>query len=326
MKKKYLVTGGAGFIGSHLTERLLNEGAKVTIVDDLSTGKMDNLEGVIENQDLNIIKDSILNDSLMDKLILESDEIFHLASSVGVELIMKEPVRTIENIFQGTAVVLKYAAKYDKKIIITSTSEVYGKSLDIPFNEDGDRVEGPTTINRWAYANAKSLDEFLALAYFKTTNLPIVVVRLFNTVGPRQSADYGMVIPKMIKAALIDKNIQVYGDGKQTRCFCHVYDVVDALISLMRTDKSYGQVVNVGSNQEVSMLDLANIIKENLEVDSKISLVPYEKIYPEGGFEDMRRRVPSIEKIFELVNWKPTFSLEEIVKEVIKFHKVNQNQ
>ncbi len=264
MKKKYLVTGGAGFIGSHLTERLLKEGGEVTIIDDLSTGKMENLEGVLENENLTVVIDSILHDSLMEKLIIEADEIYHLASSVGVELIMKQPVHTIENIFQGTAVVLKHASKYDKKILITSTSEVYGKSLDIPFKEDGDRVEGPTTVNRWAYANAKSLDEFLALAYFKTSKLPVVVVRLFNTVGPRQSADYGMVIPKMTKAALINNNIQVYGDGKQTRCFCHVYDVVDALFSLMKLDKSFGKVINVGSNEEISMLELANIIKNNL--------------------------------------------------------------
>ena len=326
MKKKYLVTGGAGFIGSHLTEKLLKAGGQVTVIDNLSTGKIDNLSGVIENEDLNVIIDSILNDSLMEKLITETDEIYHLASSVGVELIMKQPIQTIENIFQGTAVVLKHASKYEKKILITSTSEVYGKSLDIPFKEDGDRVEGPTSIHRWAYANAKSLDEFLALAYYKTSKLPVLVVRLFNTVGPRQSADYGMVIPKMIKAALLEKNIQVYGDGKQTRCFCHVSDVVNALISLMGSKESYGEVVNIGSNEETSMLGLANLIKKNLNTDTDITLVPYEKIYPDGGFEDMKRRVPSIEKIYNLIKWKPTFSLEQIVNEVIKFQKVIQNQ
>jgi len=326
MKKKYLVTGGAGFIGSHLTEKLVNEGGQVTVIDNLSTGKIENLAGVMENEGLNVVIDSILNETLMEQLILEADEVYHLASSVGVELIMKEPVHTIENIFQGTAVVLKYASKYEKKILITSTSEVYGKSLDIPFKEDGDRVQGPTSIHRWAYANAKSLDEFLALAYYKTSKLPVIVVRLFNTVGPRQSADYGMVIPNMIKAALINRNIQVYGDGKQTRCFCHVSDVVEALTLLMSSKKSYGEVVNVGSNKEISMIDLANIIKNNLTLDTNITLVPYEKIYPDGGFEDMRRRVPSIDKIYKLIKWKPTFSLEEIIKEVIKFKKVIQNQ
>tara|TARA_A100001015_G_scaffold248230_1_gene285500 strand:- start:2275 stop:3255 length:981 start_codon:yes stop_codon:yes gene_type:complete len=326
MERKYLVTGGAGFIGSHLTERLLAQGGRVTVIDNLSTGKMENLIAVQDNEKLNIVIDSIMNEKLMEKLIQEVDEVYHLASSVGVDLIMREPIHTIENIFQGTAIVLKYASKFEKKILITSTSEVYGKSLDIPFKEDGDRVEGPTSIHRWAYANAKSLDEFLALAYYKTSQLPVVVVRLFNTVGPRQSADYGMVIPKMIKAALTNKNIQVYGDGKQTRCFCHVSDVVYALILLMGAKQSYGEVINVGSNREISMIDLANMIKTNLATDTDITLVPYEQIYPDGGFEDMRRRVPSIEKIYKLIKWEPKSTLEEIVKEVIKFQKVIQNQ
>lgn len=325
MKKHYLITGGAGFIGSHLTKKLLDEGNKVTVVDDLSTGNMKNLEDYIDNEDLNMIIDTILNDNLMEKLIVESDEIFHLASSVGVELIMKQPVHTIENIFQGTAVVFKYASKYRKKVLLTSTSEVYGKSQDVPFKENGDRVEGPTTINRWAYANAKALDEFLALAYYKTSKLPVVVVRLFNTVGPRQSGEYGMVIPKMISAGLNKKNIQVYGDGMQTRCFCHVKDVINALCMLMKTKESYGEVINVGSNSEISMLNLAELISSNLDNNSKISLVPYDEIYPNGGFEDMKRRVPSIDKIAKLINWKPSISLEEIVKDVIIYQKVIQN-
>jgi UDP-glucose 4-epimerase len=325
MKKKYLITGGAGFIGSHLTEKLLKEGNQVTVIDDLSTGNMKNLEDYIDNENLELVIDTILNDSLMEKLITETDEIFHLASSVGVELIMKNPVHTIENIFQGTAVVFKYASKYRKKVLLTSTSEVYGKSTDVPFREDGDRVEGPTTINRWAYANAKSLDEFLALAYFKTSKLPVVVVRLFNTVGPRQSGEYGMVIPKMINAGLNKNNIQVYGDGMQTRCFCHVRDVINALCMLMNTKESYGEVINVGSNAEISMLKLAELIGSTLDNNSKISLVSYDEIYPNGGFEDMKRRVPSIDKIAKLINWKPSISLEEIVKDVIIYQKVVQN-
>jgi len=324
MRRKYLVTGGAGFIGSHLTEKLILDGHKVTIIDDLSTGNMKNLENIINNENLELVIDSILNDSLMEKLITENDEIFHLASSVGVELIMKEPVHTIENIFQGTAIVFKYASKYRKKVLLTSTSEVYGKSLEVPFKEDGDRVEGPTTISRWAYANAKSLDEFLALAYFKTTKLPVVVVRLFNTVGPRQSGDYGMVIPKMIKAGMIDKNIQVYGDGLQTRCFCHVDDVTNALRILMNSKESFGEVINVGSNMEISMIKLAELIQKILNNDSKISVVPYETIYPDGGFEDMKRRVPSIEKISRLINWQPTILLDDIIKDVISYYKLDK--
>ncbi len=316
MKKKYLITGGAGFIGSHLAERLIEEGNIVTIVDDLSTGKITNLSQIIDNPDLKIIIDTVLNESLLERLIRETDEIFHLASSVGVQLIMNNPVHTIENIFQGTAVVFKYAARYRKKVLLTSTSEVYGKSKDIPFKEDGDRVEGATTMHRWAYANAKALDEFLALAYFKTAALPVVVVRLFNTVGPRQSADYGMVIPKMISASIRDKQIQVYGDGLQSRCFCHVKDVIDALCLLMNNKKSEGEVINVGSNQEISMIDLAKKIKEKSPFESDIILVPYEKIYPNGGFEDMRRRVPSIEKIFKQINWKPTYSINNIIDDV----------
>ena len=316
MKKKYLITGGAGFIGSHLAERLLIDGNIVTIVDDLSTGKIDNLISIIDNPNLKIIIDSVLNESVLERIIRETDEIFHLASSVGVQLIMNNPVHTIENIFQGTAVVFKYAARYRKKVLLTSTSEVYGKSKDIPFKEDGDRVEGATTMHRWAYANAKALDEFLALAYFKTAALPVVVVRLFNTVGPRQSADYGMVIPKMIGASIRDKQIQVYGDGLQSRCFCHVKDVIDALCLLMNNKKSEGEVINVGSNQEISMIDLAKKIKEKSPVESEIILVPYEKIYPNGGFEDMRRRVPSIEKIYTLINWKPSYSIDQIINDV----------
>jgi UDP-glucose 4-epimerase len=316
MKKKYLITGGAGFIGSHLAERLIEEGNIVTIVDDLSTGKITNLSQIIDNPDLKIIIDTVLNESLLERLIRETDEIFHLASSVGVQLIMNNPVHTIENIFQGTAVVFKYAARYRKKVLLTSTSEVYGKSKDIPFKEDGDRVEGATTMHRWAYANAKALDEFLALAYFKTAALPVVVVRLFNTVGPRQSADYGMVIPKMISASIRDKQIQVYGDGLQSRCFCHVKDVIDALSLLMNNKKSEGEVINVGSNQEISMIDLAKKIKEKSPVESDIILVPYEKIYPNGGFEDMRRRVPSIEKIYNQIKWKPKASIDDIIEDV----------
>lgn len=314
--KHYLVTGGAGFIGSHLSEKLINGGNQVTVIDDLSTGDIHNLDAIIEHPQFNIIIGSVLDGALMEPLIRNCDAIFHLASAVGVKLIMSKPVETIEKIFDGTAVVFKYAARYRKKVLITSTSEVYGKSKDVPFKEDGDRVEGPTTMHRWAYACAKSLDEFLALAHSKESELPVVVVRLFNTVGPRQAAAYGMVIPNLVGAALKGLPLHVYGNGKQTRCFCHVCDVVDALCKLMADKKCEAQVINIGSNDEISILGLAEKIVEITNSKSEIKLIPYEQVYPNGGFEDMQRRVPSIERIKGLIGWEPRQSLEDIIRGV----------
>lgn len=315
--KHYLVTGGAGFIGSHLTEKLLNEGNRVTVIDDLSTGDIHNLDAVIDHPKFKVIIGSVLDSGLMEPLIKEVDAVFHLASAVGVKLIMSDPVATIEKIFQGTDVVFKYAARYRKKILLTSTSEVYGKSKDVPFHEDGDRLEGPTTMHRWAYACAKSLDEFLALAHYKTSGLPVVVVRLFNTVGPRQASAYGMVIPTLVEAALQDRQLTVYGDGRQTRCFCHVSDVIVALCGLMTEKRAEGKVVNIGSTDEVSIYDLATKIIGLTGSKSQIKVIPYEQAYPNGGFEDMSRRVPSIDRVKELINWSPQKNLEDIVRSVV---------
>jgi UDP-glucose 4-epimerase len=315
--KHYLVTGGAGFVGSHLTEKLLYSGNRVTVIDDLSTGDIHNLDAVINLPQLKVIIGSVLDMGLMEPLVREVDGIFHLASAVGVKLIMANPTATIETIFQGTSVVFKYAARYRKKILLTSTSEVYGKSRDVPFKEESDRVEGPTTMHRWAYACAKSLDEFLALAHAKTSGLPVVVVRLFNTVGPRQASQYGMVIPTLVEAALQGRTLTVFGDGEQTRCFCHVLDVVEALHRMMTERRCEGTVINVGSSEEVSILSLAHEILRITGSKSEIRLIPYNQAFPNGGFEDMQRRVPCIARAKEFIGWEPKRSLEEIIRSVV---------
>ncbi len=313
----YLVTGGAGFIGSHLTEFLLENGHHVTVVDNLSTGQFSNLASVADHSAFRIIIGSVRDEALMEPLIREADAIFHLASAVGVSLIMERPVETIETIFHGTDVVLRYASRYHRKILFTSTSEVYGKSDDVPFREDGDRLEGPTTLHRWAYACVKALDEFLALAYHKTTGLPVVVVRLFNTVGPRQSAHYGMVLPRFVEAALQGRTLTVYGDGQQTRCFCHVHDVVQGLYAAMNARACEGQVINLGSEEEVSILELARQVITATGSQSTIQQIAYEQAFPDGGFEDMRRRVPSLHKARTLINWMPVHTLADIVRDTI---------
>jgi len=315
--KHYLVTGGAGFIGSHLTEKLINSGNQITVIDDLSTGDIHNLDAVLNHKRVKIVIGSVLDQTLMEPLVREVDGIFHLASAVGVKLIMENPVDTIEKIFQGTEVVFRYAARYRKKVLLTSTSEVYGKSKDVPFKEDGDRLEGPTTMHRWAYACAKSLDEFLALAHSKKSGLPVVIVRLFNTVGPRQASAYGMVIPNLVELALQERVLTVYGDGRQTRCFCHVEDVTEALFRLMTEEGCESKVINVGGNEEVSIYELAQKIIEISKSKSEIKLFPYDQIYPNGGFEDMLRRVPCIDRVKELINWKPQKNLEDIICSVV---------
>ncbi|MFA7184662.1 MAG: GDP-mannose 4,6-dehydratase [Victivallales bacterium] len=314
--KHYLVTGGAGFIGSHLSEKLIETGNQVTIIDDLSTGDIHNLDTIIDHPKCSIIIGTILDATLMEPLIRNCDAVFHLASAVGVKLIMDRPVETIEKIFDGTAVVFKYAARYRKKVLLTSTSEVYGKSKDVPFKEDGDRVEGPTSMHRWACACAKSLDEFLALAHSKESELPVAVVRLFNTVGPRQAAAYGMVIPNLIGAALKGLPLNVHGDGEQTRCFCHVADVVEALYKVMNGKNCEAKIINIGSCDEISILELARKIVEITNSKSEVKLIPYAQVYPNGGFEDMRRRVPSIERAKELIGWEPRKNLEDIIRDV----------
>ncbi len=312
---RYLITGGCGFIGSHLAETLLASGHQVTVLDDLSTGRIANVRDIESHPDFQILIGSVTDESLVHEAVLQCDAVFHLASAVGVRLIMDQPIETIDTIVTGTQVVLKLANRYRKPLLLTSTSEVYGKSTNIPFVEDGDRLEGPTTKHRWAYACAKALDEFLAIAYWKTTSLPIVVVRLFNTVGPRQTGQYGMVVPNFIRQAQTGGTLNVYGDGSQSRCFCHVSDVVQGLTSLMACPAARGEVINLGSTEEISILKLAQQVVAEMASSSEIKLVPYSDIFGDG-FEDMQRRVPCIAKAQRLVGWTATKSLREIIHDV----------
>jgi UDP-glucose 4-epimerase len=319
-----LITGGAGFIGSHLAEALLKTGQSVTILDDLSTGRYENIAGLEKAGGFRFIKDTVLHAELVETLVRECGQIFHLASAVGVKLIMERPVQTIQSVFQGTDAVLTAAARYRKRFLLTSTSEVYGKSEAVPFREEGDRLEGPTHKHRWAYAAAKALDEFLALAHWKESRLPVVVARLFNTVGPRQSGQYGMVLPRFVGAALEGRELLVHGDGTQRRCFCHVQDVVEALVGLMNCPQASGEVVNIGSNREVSIQELAELVLRKTGVRCPIRLIAYEQAYG-AGFEDMQRRVPCIDKIHSLIGWQPRLSLEQMVEDVVKAEKMRDH-
>ncbi|MDZ7344452.1 MAG: GDP-mannose 4,6-dehydratase [candidate division KSB1 bacterium] len=310
-----LITGGAGFIGSHLTEALLQRGHHVTIIDDLSTGKMENIAHVRAFPHFRFAIETIMNEAVMDRLVSECDMIFHLASAVGVELIVDRPVEVIERCVLGSEVVLKIANRYKKKVLITSTSEIYGKSNKVPFSEDDDRILGPTTKSRWSYSCSKAIDEFLALAYYKEKQLPVVLVRLFNTVGPRQSGQYGMVLPRFVQAAMENKPIRVYGDGTQSRCFGYVGDVVGALIALASHPQAVGQIFNVGSDEEITIMDLAKKVKAITGSSSEIVTVPYEQAY-EQGFEDMARRVPDLTKIKNLIGYSPKVKLDEIITRV----------
>jgi UDP-glucose 4-epimerase len=312
----FLVTGGAGFIGSHLTESLLQANHRVTVVDNLSTGSFSNLHAAAGHPALRMIFGSVMENDLIEPLVRDADTVFHLASAVGVKMIMEHPVETIETTFHGTDTVLKYASRYRKKVVFTSSSEVYGKSENVPFSEDGDRLEGPTTLHRWAYACTKALDEFLVLAHFKKTGLPVVVVRLFNTVGPRQSSQYGMVLPRFVEAALLGTPLLVYGDGRQSRCFCHVTDVVRALAATAFEEACVGKVINVGNDEEVTIEELAKRIVRLTGSASTIRTVSYDQAFPGGGFEDMRRRVPSLERIKTLTGWSPEKSLDDIIRDV----------
>jgi UDP-glucose 4-epimerase len=315
---KCLITGGAGFIGSHLTEVLLAGGDDVIALDNLSTGRRENLGGFASEPRYRFVEGSILDESLMDHLIGEADVVYHLASAVGVRLIIDEPVKTIETIVGGTDMVLRMAHRYNKPTLVTSTSEVYGKGSKVPFGEADDVVLGPTTTRRWVYACAKMLDEFLALAHWYESMLPVVCVRLFNTVGPRQTGQYGMVLPRFVQAALAGEPITVYGDGEQSRCFCHVTDVVSALTKLPECTEAHGKVVNIGSDEEVTMNDLALRVKELADSPSEIVRVPYEKAYVEG-FEDMRRRVPNLQLAHKMIGYKPQHSLDDIITTIIKY-------
>ena len=317
---KILVTGGAGFIGSHLCEELLKKGDAVYVVDNLSTGRLDNIKHLLENKNFFCTVDTIMNDRVMDKLIQKCDQVYHLAAAVGVKLIMDKPIETIETNVVGTEVVLKSANKYKKKIFIASTSEIYGNHMQHSLKEDDNRILGPIKKRRWAYACSKSLDEFLAQAYFIEKKLPIVIARFFNTVGPRQTDAYGMVIPNFVKSALLNKPICIHGDGKQTRSFGHVYDVVRASIALMQNAEAEGDVFNIGSEEEISIEDLAKKIKSAAGSVSEIVKVSYEKVYG-SGFEDMRRRVPNISKIRKIIGYKPAYKLDDIINDVINYFK-----
>jgi len=292
---RYLITGGAGFIGSHLADRLLSRGDRVVLLDNLSTGGMDNIRHLKSSDRLQYHLDNIENRQLLAELVDDADIVVHLAAAVGVKLIVESPVRTIETNVNGTQMILEAACKKKKLVLTASTSEVYGKNTNVPFHEDADLVLGPTTKGRWSYAASKALDEFLALSYWKEKKLPVIVARLFNTVGPRQTGRYGMVLPNFVKSALDNAPIQIYGNGKQSRCFCDVRDTVEGLIRLMDTDRSIGEVVNVGNTEEITIADLAHKVKERTASNSPIEYVPYDQAY-EPGFEDMMRRVPSVDK------------------------------
>jgi UDP-glucose 4-epimerase len=347
---KALITGGAGFIGSHLAEALLEQGYHVTIIDNLSTGRFENIAHLTDHPSFRFAIDTITNEVVMDRLVSECNVILHLAAAVGVELIVKDPVRVIETNILGTHAVLKVANRYRKRVLLASTSEIYGKNNHVPFREDDDRLLGPTTKARWSYSTSKAVDEFLGLAYHRQMGLPVVIFRLFNTVGPRQTGRYGMVVPRFVQQALTGESLTVYGDGQQTRCFCNVEDAVRAIIGLAECPEAVGQVFNIGSTEEVTILELAERVlglvdagqgskgaeaqrsKGELRGESpptirnsplhpgtsapRLRFVPYDQAY-EVGFEDMRRRVPDISKIKAMIGWEPQVTLEETLRHVI---------
>ncbi len=315
---RVLITGGAGFIGSHLAEKYLERGDEVSIIDDLSTGSIENIRHLKNNPSFDYTIDTVHNQPVVAELVDGCDVVFHLAAAVGVKLIVESPVRTIETNVHGTEVVLAQANKKKRKVLIASTSEVYGLSNAVPFREDGNLVLGATSKGRWSYACSKAIDEFLALAYWREKKLPTVVVRLFNTVGPRQTGQYGMVVPTFVKQALAGRPITVYGDGRQSRCFGFVGDVVDALVRLMDEERAVGEVFNIGSNEEVTITELAERVKGLSNSTSEIVYMPYEEAY-EAGFEDMPRRIPDITKVSQLVGFRPRMDLNGILESVIAF-------
>ena len=314
---RVLITGGAGFVGSHLAEALLQRGDEVFVLDNLSTGSIDNITHLKSHPKFHYTIDSVTNEPLLAEMIDTCDTVIHLAAAVGVKLIVESPVHTIETNVHGTEVVLKHANKKKKLVLIASTSEVYGKSIEVPFNENADLVLGPTEKHRWAYACSKLIDEFLALAYWKERKLPVIIVRLFNTVGPRQTGQYGMVIPNFVRQALAGQPITVFGDGNQSRSFTYVGDVVRAIVTLINEPAAVGQVFNIGNGTEISINGLAEKVKEMTGSSSEIVRIPYEKAY-EAGFEDMPRRVPDISKIHKLIGYAPTVELDEILTKVIE--------
>jgi UDP-glucose 4-epimerase len=315
-----LITGGAGFIGSHLAEALLTAGHEVDVIDNLSTGSIRNISHLKAQPRFKYVIDTLTNEPVLAELIDRNDVIFHFAAAVGVKLIVEQPVHTIETNVHGTEVVLKHANKKKKLVFIASTSEVYGKNLDVPFREDADLVMGATVKHRWAYACSKAIDEFLALAYWKERGLPVVVVRFFNTVGPKQTGQYGMVLPNFARQALAGEPITVFGDGTQSRSFTYVSDVVECLMKLMKEKKAIGEVFNIGNRQEVTILKLAEMVKAQAGSQSPIVFIPYDKAY-EAGFEDMPRRVPDLTKIHQLVGYEPTVQLHETIEKVLEYFR-----
>jgi len=317
MPTHYLITGGAGFIGSHLAEALLAANNAVTVLDDLSTGRIANIAHLRTNPNFQFVRDSVENEPTVNTLMARCNAVFHLASAVGVQLIVDEPVRTIRTTIHGTEVVLEAASKFGRPVLITSSSEVYGKGARVPFSEDDDVVMGPTRHSRWCYAYAKGIDEFLGLAYHKQFGLPVTIVRLFNTVGPRQVGMYGMVLPRFVTAALANKPLQVYGDGRQTRCFCHVSDVVNALIQLGTANPAYaGRVFNLGSDEEISITDLARRVIALTGSSSIIEFISYERAYGQA-FDDLSRRIPQLDRIRSAINFAPQHKLDAIIRSVI---------
>ena len=320
MSNKYLVTGGAGFIGSHLCERLVHLGHHVVAIDDLSTGRLENITHLRPLPSFQFVRESITNLQVLDRLASEADTIVHLAAAVGVKLIVEDPVHTIRTNIMGSEAVLTTANRYGCKVLIASTSEVYGKGVKVPFQEEDDRLMGSTTHSRWAYATSKAVDEFMGLAYHNQFGLPVVILRFFNTVGPRQTGRYGMVVPRFVRMALRDEPISVYGDGQQSRCFGDVADVVGAIIKLADHPEAIGQVFNIGATEEITIEELANRVKQLTNSKSKIQFIPYDEAYA-PGFEDMQRRVPSIAKIAGLIGYKPRYTLDDTLRRVIEYEQ-----
>ena len=314
-----LITGGAGFIGSHLAEQLLKGGYEVTVIDNLSTGRLDNIAHLAEHPAFRYAIEDIRNIHVIDRLVSECDIIFHLAAAVGVRNIIERPINTIEVNIGGTEVILKTASRYRRRLLIASTSEVYGKGVQFPFREDDDTLSGPTKRSRWSYAASKAIDEFLAFAYHAEVGLPVTLFRLFNTVGPRQLGQYGMVVPRFARWALAHEPIQVYGDGQQRRCFANVYDVAEAIQGLAQSEAAIGQLYNIGSSDEISIMELAHRIRDRADSASEIQLVPYDQAYAQPGFEDFRRRVPCIDKIGAATGWQPSTSLDETIDQILAY-------
>lgn len=310
-----LITGGAGFIGSHLSEYLISLGHEVTVIDDLSTGRLENVQALVRNPCFHLTIDTITNEILMDRLASECDVIYHLAAAVGVEMVVRSPLHTIETNVMGTAAIFRVANRYLRKVMLASTSEIYGKSAKVPFVEDDDRVLGPTTRSRWSYSSSKAVDEFLALAYHKEQGLPVVIVRLFNTIGPRQTGRYGMVVPRFVGQALAGQPLTVYGDGTQSRCFADVRDVVRGIVALAECPAADGQVLNLGSMREVTIAELARLILQLTGSPSQPVYVPYDQAY-EAGFEDVHRRVPDVSKVRALIGWQAQIPLEDTIRAI----------